>query len=90
MTIEVLDEIQAEWITMLAKESAAAKEGEDASLGRRFTSCCGAFLAFMTLDGGTRERLRSVIRLSKSSEEAKSSARIVLHKAISEDSAQPT
>ena len=90
MKIEELDEMQRDWQKMLAEESATDKEDEDQSIGRRFISCCGAFLAFMALDGDTRERLRSVIRLSKSSEEAKSSARIVLHKAISEDSAQPT
>jgi len=90
MKIEELDEMQRDWQKMLAEESATDKEDEDQSIGRRFISCCGAFLAFMALDGDTRERLRSVIRLSKSSDEAKRFARLVLAKAISEYEAQPT
>jgi hypothetical protein len=90
MKIEELDEMQRDWQRMLAEESEIQKEDEDQSIGRRFVSCCGAFLAFMALDGDTRERLRTVIRLSKSSDESKRFARIVLNKAFSEDSAQPT
>lgn len=89
MKAEELDEMQHEWITMLAKESAVAREDEEAAIGRRFISCCGAFLAFMSLDGETREKLRSIIRLSKSSEEAKEFARLALYKAFSENNAQP-
>jgi hypothetical protein len=84
MLSDFLDEIQREWHLMHGYSGDEEKDD-----GVRFRSIVAAFVAFMSLDSTTQARLRLIL-LSKSVEEAKGIARLILQKALPGLKAQPT
>jgi len=56
----------------------------------KFKSAIAAFVAFMSLDARTQARLRVILLMSKSVEEAKDAARQILQNSLPGLMAQPT